>query len=114
MCMCNHSQGLAEAIAVDPAGQSLWAISEGSGAAVANAPLTFLAGVPVRFAFGTGTAGTSGVPAFDTLDVPRLGGGALVCAGWQAAPSAPAVAPLSRTGFSDGRRHQRVVVGFAV
>jgi hypothetical protein len=101
-CAFAHSQGLAEAIAVDPAGRSLWAISEGSGAAVAEAPLTFPAGVPVQFAFGTGLAGAAGVPGLAVTNVPRLGGPPLVLAVWQAAANASGFVVLSLTGYPDG------------
>ncbi len=106
-CSLAHSLGLAEAIAIDPDGRSLWAISEGSGALVENAPLTFPAGVPVQYAFGTGLAGVVGTPGLAATHAPRLGGPPLTFAGWQAAPSALALLLLSPIGYPDG------VVAFA-
>lgn len=101
-CTFAHNRGVAEAIAIDPDGRSLWAISEGLGALVENAPLTFPAGVPVQHAFGTGLAGVAGTPGLAAISAPRLGGPALVLAGWQAAPAATSVLLLSLSGFPDG------------
>lgn len=102
-CTVSHQNGLAESISVAADGRSLWAISEGSGAVVANSQLGFPGGVPVHFAFGTGLGGAAGVPGLAATVAPRLAGPLLEIAGWQALPSAPAVLLLSTTGYPDGQ-----------
>jgi hypothetical protein len=102
-CTVNAGQqGLAEAISFAADGRSLWAISEGVAAPILSSALTFPAGVPVAFAFGTGLRGAAGVPGLGATAAPRLGGPPLLVGGWQCAAGAPAVAVVSATGFDDG------------
>jgi hypothetical protein len=98
----NGNQGQAEAIAVAADGASLWAISEGAGAPVYHAPITWPAGAPTWHAFGTGLAGASGVPGLGSTAAPRLGN-QFGLGAWQLPAGAPGLLVISPSGFDDGQ-----------
>ncbi len=101
-CAFANNQGQAEAIAVAADGSSLWAVSEGSGAALRKAAIGWPAGAPVAYSFGSGLVGVGGLPGIGSIAAPRLGGSGFLLAGWQLPANAPALCVISLTGLGDG------------
>jgi len=100
-----NAQGQAEALAVEPDGLGLVAISEGAGAPIWRARGTLPAGraaFATWSAFGSGLAGAAGVPGLGLDGPPLLGRRPVTIGLWQARPAAAAVLALSLTSFPDG------------
>ncbi len=100
-------QGQAEALAIDPDGLGLTAISEGAGTEIWHARGTMPPGLPKTipswWCSGTGLGGKHGIPGVGALGAPVLGGSPFTIGLFGGAPSAAGFVVLSPTFFPDGK-----------
>lgn len=105
-CTTLALQGQAEALALDPDGLGLVAISEGAGAPIRHArgklPNGPQRAIPSWWCFGTGLAGAGGIPGLGPLSAPVLGARLRVGV-FAGRPGGRAFLVFSTTALPDGK-----------